>query len=296
MIITGVTIQNYRSLENVPINGLKNINVFIGKNGSGKSHILEALELFFTDLNLAQQVEKGFEENLWFDRDNRVPILFKIQLKLTEKQKEEIFTKDILKTMTIQDGYKLKDNELTIEREISGNRWNNKSISFGNWELVKDNIPQKNFPENSFIPNIAGDYILPEPVEGPKSLPLPPEPAQKILNKMTEMFRGKFILIRTVRESGERSSPGTRPFLIDTETRNYLTAIGQNPARVESNIWSKYKKSFHKFSSYSLEMRGGAVHADMGDLYLPLNLLGGGDQEILLFERLLSESSISIPN
>ncbi len=109
---------------------------------------------------------------------------------------------------------------------------------------------------------------------------------------MTELTIGKFKLIRTTRESGERPSVGTRPFLIDPDTRNYLTAIGQNPAMAESRIWSKYKKSFQGFSSYSLEMRGGAIHAELGDLYLPLNLLGGGDQEVLLLERLLSESGV----
>ncbi len=40
-------IQNYRSLKDITIDDLKQLNVFIGKNGSGKSHILEALELFF---------------------------------------------------------------------------------------------------------------------------------------------------------------------------------------------------------------------------------------------------------
>ncbi len=150
MIITKIVVQNYRSLKAITIDDLKQFNVFIGKNGSGKSHILEALELFFADLNLLQQTEKGFEENLWFDRENTIPIQFKIQLRLTEKQIDDIFTKDILKTMTVQDGYKLKTNELMIEREISGNRWNNKSISLDDWELVKDNTILNEFPESAF--------------------------------------------------------------------------------------------------------------------------------------------------
>lgn len=288
VIITKIVIQNYRSLKEITIDNLKQFNVFIGKNSSGKSHILEALELFFTDLNLFQQTEKGFEENLWFDRENTVPIQFKIQLRLTEKQIDEVFTKDILKAMTVMESLKLKTNELMIEREISGNRWNNKSILLGDWELVKDNSISKEFHTSVF----AAKPGFPEPVEETKSVPLTPESAQKILTKMTDLIRGKFKLIRTNRESGERPSPGTRPFLIDPDTRTYLTAIGQNPARAESRIWSKHKKSFQGFSSYSLEMRGGAIHAEIGDLYLPLNLLGGGDQEVLLLERLLSESGV----
>jgi hypothetical protein len=196
--------------------------------------------------------------------------------------------------MAVQDGYKSKANELTIDREISGNRWNNKSISLGDWELVKDNTIIKEFPDSAFVSSkqVQEEHMIFLPAGSLPFPPLPPESAQKILNKMTELISGKFKLIRTIRESGERPSPGTRPFLIDWDTRNYLTAIGQNPARQESKIWSSYKKSFQKFSSYLLEMRGGAVHADMGDLYLPLNLLGGGDQEVLILERLLSESGV----
>lgn len=244
MIITKIVIQNYRSLKDITIDDLKQFNVFIGKNGSGKSHILEALELFFTDLNLFQQTEKGFEENLWFDRENTVPIQFKIQLKLTEKQIDEIFSKDILKAMTIDDRYKLKVNELTIEREISGNRWNNKSISLGDWELVKDNTILKDFPVSVYLLPEAEAMLL---EQQPRSFPLPPEPAQKILNKMTELIKGKFKLIRTNRESGERPSPGIRPFLIDSDTRNYLTAIGQNPAEQSQESGLSIKNLFKVF-------------------------------------------------
>lgn len=294
MIITKISIQNYRSIENITLEDIKDINVFIGKNGCGKSHILEALELFFTDLNLMQQTEKGFEENLWFDRDNGVPIIFKIQLELTEKQKGEIFNKDILKLMTLQDNYHLKTNDLTIEREISGNRWNNKNISLGDWELVKNNVVFKEFPVNAFEPNKpANEKNIHDMLEAPiQLLQASPESAQKILNKMTELVGGKFKLIRTTRESGEHASPGNRPFLVDFETRNYLTTIGQNPAREESRKWAKYQSAFRELSSYSLEMRGGAVYVKQGDLYLPLNLLGGGDQEVLILEKLLTDSGV----
>ncbi len=312
MIITKIQIKNYRSLQDITLDNLKSLNVFIGKNGSGKSHIIEALELFFADLNMMQQAEKGFEENLWFDRENREPITFRIQLNLTDKQKKEIFNEDILKAMGLQADSVSKSNELTIEREISGNRWNNKIILLGDWEMVRDNNILKEFPQNVFVSKkiqSLSDYGKNEKnkiveseeniSEGAKTinqgfnlLPISPETAQKILNKMTALIKEKFKLIRTTRESGERSSPGTRPFLIDPETRNHLTAIGQNPAREESRIWAGWQRFFQKFSSYSLEMRGGAVHAKLNDLYLPLNSLGGGDQEILILERQLSDSAV----
>ncbi|VVB52640.1 Uncharacterised protein [uncultured archaeon] len=52
--------------------------------------------------------------------------------------------------MMLEDGYQLKTNELTIEREISGNRWNNKNISVGDLELVRDNAISKEFLRSAF--------------------------------------------------------------------------------------------------------------------------------------------------
>jgi len=120
-----------------------------------------------------------------------------------------------------------------------------------------------------------------------------PEPVlailQDLLNKLNAILVGKFRIIQTTRESSERPVPGARAFVVDPETRTHLTNISQNPAREESKKWSASKKMFKEFSTYSLEMRGGAINAEMDDLYLPLNLLGGGDQEILILDRLLSD-------
>ncbi len=47
MEIREVSVRGFRSLFNVSITDLKNINVFFGDNNSGKSNILEALEIMF---------------------------------------------------------------------------------------------------------------------------------------------------------------------------------------------------------------------------------------------------------
>ena len=47
MKIREVTVSGFRSLWNVSIADLGNINVFFGDNNSGKSNILEALEILF---------------------------------------------------------------------------------------------------------------------------------------------------------------------------------------------------------------------------------------------------------
>ncbi len=297
MRVEEIKIQNYRSLKDIHLVNLKNLNIFIGKNGSGKSHVLEAMELFFRDLNLIQQTEKGFEENLWYDRDNQTPIYFKLLIKLTEKQLEEVFNKKFFAVIGISETSKIKTQYLTIERTIDINRWNNKNIAFGDWCLVKDNQFNDDNPQMGFNDPIKVNGSNPKDRKNDveQNLPRPsitPEIQQEIMNKLNGLLIGKFKIIQTTRESSERLGSGTRGFLVDPDTRTYLTNIGQNPARTESQKWSSYKKMFREYSTYSLEMRGGAIQAEIDDLYLPLNLLGGGDQEILILERLLSESGV----
>lgn len=136
MRLKRIEIKNYRSLKEITLDDLKNLNVFIGKNGSGKSHILEALELFFRDLNLLQPTEKGFEENLWFDGDKNVPIYFKIQIELTEKQIDDLFTKTFYDAIHLGENNKIKTKCITIESEIQSSYWSNKNVAFGDWSLV----------------------------------------------------------------------------------------------------------------------------------------------------------------
>jgi AAA15 family ATPase/GTPase len=44
-ILQDVTITNFRGFDSLEINGLSKLNLFVGKNNSGKTSILEALFL-----------------------------------------------------------------------------------------------------------------------------------------------------------------------------------------------------------------------------------------------------------
>ncbi len=59
--ITDIEIEGFRSILNAKISGLEDFSCFIGVNNSGKSNILRALNLFFTD-----ETDTG----AWFDIDS----------------------------------------------------------------------------------------------------------------------------------------------------------------------------------------------------------------------------------
>ncbi|MCU4986640.1 AAA family ATPase [Bacillus cereus] len=51
MKIVGIRIENYRSIKELILNDLGNMNIFVGKNNSGKSTILKSLDIFVNSLS-----------------------------------------------------------------------------------------------------------------------------------------------------------------------------------------------------------------------------------------------------
>ena len=72
-MISALSIENFRSLNNISIEGIRRITAFSGKNNVGKSTILEALFLLmdhasqnsFLKLNIYRGTNHLDEENLW---------------------------------------------------------------------------------------------------------------------------------------------------------------------------------------------------------------------------------------
>ena len=49
MLISRITIKNFRGIDNLEDLDVSRINTFVGKNDSGKSTILRALDCFFDE-------------------------------------------------------------------------------------------------------------------------------------------------------------------------------------------------------------------------------------------------------
>jgi AAA15 family ATPase/GTPase len=46
-ILNSIQIKNFRGFDNLDIDGFSQINLFIGRNNSGKSSVLEAIFFYF---------------------------------------------------------------------------------------------------------------------------------------------------------------------------------------------------------------------------------------------------------
>jgi predicted ATPase len=139
MRITKVCIENYGSLRNISLD-ISSFTVLIGKNGSGKSFLLEAIDKFFTEFNLTGGgTPRGVSDYLWFDRDVKKPISFIFTFKLDDEEIKNIFplSKEILKKIKKNSGELF--NRLEICRIIDYQKgWKTNYIRWAGQDLVRD--------------------------------------------------------------------------------------------------------------------------------------------------------------
>jgi len=271
MKIREFEIRNYRSLKELKMDDLGDFIILIGKNGSGKSNILEALELFFVDLNIQSDYSKSFDPATWYDKRTQEPIEFIIKLELGNDDLTKILTAEMLEKIGV--GLAAFGKSLLIHRKIEVNMWKNVEANLGG------------------VLEIKGGKVWYLPSEEVKELEkkktqIPPEIANQILVNINNMLKNSFRLIRSPRESAERPAPTIRPSIIDPESKSYFTNLATNPkTRDEETVWTDFEEQFGRMSQKTLVGRGVNLMFRVGDLFLPIELSGSGDQALMILMR-----------
>jgi predicted ATPase len=165
MKLRKVIINNYMSLKNVELS-FGDLTVLVGKNGSGKTNIMEALHRFFIDFSATGgNVSGTIAEYFWFNRDTRNPIKISVELELTEDDFEKFFqplpknVRDIIK-----DQLKEKSLLLSISRQIPSSQvgWRTEYLKLGDIQLVKDDKPTglDGFSKILYPEKVTQDFVL----------------------------------------------------------------------------------------------------------------------------------------
>jgi len=276
MKIREFEIRNYRSLKELKMDDLGDFIILIGKNGSGKSNILEALELFFVDLNIQSDYSKSFDPVTWYDKRTQKPIEFIVKLELENDDLTKILSPEILEKVGV--GLAAFDKSLLIHRKIEVNMWKNVEANLGGVLEIKEGK--------------AWFLGVKEPEETRATIPpelkrqIPPETANQILVNINNLLKNSFKLIRSPRESAERPAPTIRPSIIDPESKSYLTSLATSPkTREEETIWFDFEEQFGRMSQKTLQGRGVNLMFRIGDLFLPIELGGSGDQALMILMR-----------
>ncbi len=159
MFLKNITINNYKSIQKATVGFEPGLNIVIGKNGAGKSNLLEFIREFVSFHVIAGRVPKNFNLDYLFlieynqDTSNETA-LFNVKMEKQLLNGEIIYPVEITLTKTVS-GEEHYNGKLLTNQEMSINQLSSGEQS----EFIKEaNVLKRfnlsfvsfNIPENSF--------------------------------------------------------------------------------------------------------------------------------------------------
>jgi len=141
MQIKRAEIKNYMCHKKIDLN-FSNFTVLVGKNGAGKTSIIEALHRFFTDFAATGGgVSGGITDYLWYDRDIRHAISIQVDLTFNSDEYDKLLpstSAEVLKSLKAQ--FPSDFYEVSAIRQIAtpSTSWKTSHLRFGKITLVRD--------------------------------------------------------------------------------------------------------------------------------------------------------------
>jgi len=260
MKVRKIQIKRYKSLWDLTLDNIGNLTTLIGKNSSGKSNILEALNLFFSEFD--QEIEKNapFNEYLWYGRKTKDPIEFNVTIEFRDEFKE-IITKEISDVF----GLKKTSNNITICRQIVS-----PSENTALWRTTSIRVDD--------IPLMENGKLTGKNVETAN-----PDLLQKLLQNLSKVVKQKFKLIPITRNESTPINLWDRPSIIPQATQNQLFTLHDSTTRLDEEKWSKTMELLMKVPSLvdKIDFVHSQIHIKESRIRFPIGLIGGGYQELL---------------
>ena len=245
---------------------LENLIVLIGRNSSGKTNLLEAIDYFFREFDPAFERAIGaVNPELWHGRETAEPIEWDVTLKLEESEVRDLFGKDISR---IFEG--VTDNDqVKVVRRISATpqdmRWQTCELSIGNISLVI-NGEAVAVEEIMKILNVTED--------------VPTELVQSVLSNLSVLLKAQFKYIGAARDNVQSApSFGNRSPIVNPTTLSSINNLAQGTVAGVRNKWRLLRKKMEDTLP-----NGERVDSKGGQLFLesePLPATGGGAQSVL---------------
>ena len=88
MKVMSATLENYCAFKEAKLD-TNELTVIVGKNGTGKSSVMEGLSRLFAEFNaVGGGVSPGLQEYYWHKRDLSQPIRFTVKIELNDEEYE----------------------------------------------------------------------------------------------------------------------------------------------------------------------------------------------------------------
>jgi len=298
MKIRELSIQRFKSLKKVSMKDIGDLTILIGANGSGKSNLLEALTLFFNELDFGT-TEKSIgdlDKYFWFDEKDKQPIEFEFLIEFSKDEIENMLPNDS------KGAYKIGDTgRLTIKRAIKGSAdsavWgitSSELITLTDGKLVTTSkakvvtSPQKEESVEASKTQGKQEVTQTSPQTESKDL------LTAISSNLLEELKSRFIYILSTRNAtAPFAGYRRRPSIITQEILGKLGLLSQNMAQAEEMMnledsVSSVSGTIQAIRSYGPEL---TVRERPTRRLLPLALSGSGYQELIaLMYRLGTET------
>lgn len=272
MKIADFHIRNFRSLREIHMDNLSDLNVLIGKNSSGKSNILEGLTFLFDNFSPTGGSTPGLNEFLWHNKQVQDPISFSVEISLEDGDVMQMLPRELLDAMGV---IKEDARTLSFSRKVNAQGiWSTDYLRLGKLPLV---LEDKALPMEEFAKALPQKDATPSQ---PESVPsLTPELVNAMLSRIEEKVRGRFRLISAVRDVKNPVVP-QRMALVDSQLQNQLWNWDQSNADAEQDKYVSIETAFADVTKLKLDMAAGQVYVKKPKR-IPIASEGGGVQALL---------------
>lgn len=283
MKIKKFRLQRFRSLRDVTIEGLGPLTILMGASGSGKTSVIEALQMFTQ--NFDGQLEKplsGFDKRLWFRGEDRQPIEIELSLEIDRVDIESL-SEDTTTKLGLKSGKNTLNLRATIEMKNGTVTWKNTPLI--DEKEVKKQTPQKKDASPPETEETLAAEISPASEEGTNTETTKPEISSGNLSDFFEIISNKFYWLKGSRLQGTSIGPAgidsRNPYIpesIQEELKKRNDTDLQYDNALIANVFSAFKKILPE-SEFGFD--GNGIYVYEGEFRNRLNLMGAGQQTFL---------------
>lgn len=283
-------IFNFRSIRHAVVDNLQSFVVFTGQNNAGKSNLLEALTLLFSQFDSIGGKIQAPDEFLWFQRNRREPAVFRARLELEEDEARQIFANpriDAIKAFGSNAW-----SELEVERTLSfDGSWETGLISWASVGFVQRGATKapeewnQDFGELldgiKIASNVAPASKELEQIAGKatekKDTWEASQPAlTQMLGKLTSRMQATFRLVPAVRDA--KFTEHGRLAAFDSQIQAKIWALEQSTLPESEETFSKVERTFEAIASERYDAVSAKGYIRQGARRFPMTLQGGGVQ------------------
>lgn len=245
---------------------LENLIVLIGRNSSGKTNLLEAIQHFFGEFDPNFERAIGpVNPELWHGRNISEPIEWDITLKLEDSEVLALFGEELSQIFVdITDKKQVK-----VMRRISSTpqdmRWQTCELTIGGVNFVRD-------MEAVEMEEIA--QIL------TAMAPVPTDLVQSVLSNLSALLKAQFKYIGAARDNVQGApSFGNRSPIVNPATLSSINNMAQGTGAEVRNKWSPLRKKMEDTFPNRERVDSKGNQLFLGDEPLPAT--GGGAQSVM---------------